>query len=90
MAKNLQVRLMVWVSVPNGAPYQAELYSADHITRRAYVLPDGDQCTHSIGYNDIASVALYEGNQVLQAFGRPPFAANAPAPAWVQYAEVMA
>jgi hypothetical protein len=85
---NNTVRLMAWVTSPDHKQtYHAEIYSADGNTRTAYVLPPDDLCTHAVPFSALQSVALYEGNRVLQAFGRPPAAS---VPAWVQYQEVEA
>lgn len=80
-----RVALMAWVRDIDGSTYCAEIYDASAETRTAYVLPNGDGCTHAIPFSRLESVALYEGNHVLEAFGRPPAAR---VPAWVQYQEV--
>jgi len=89
---NKTVRLMAWVgendTYGKWQSYQAEILSADGTMRDAIVLPINATSPHYVPFSALQSVALYEGDRVLQAFGRPPFATDAPAPAWVDYAEV--
>ena len=76
--------LKAWVQI-GSVLFEAEIVEADATTRTAQVIRLGTLIEQSVPFSALASVALKQGAQVVQAFGRP---AAAQAPAWVQYAEI--
>ncbi len=76
--------LAAWVQL-GGVTYQAQIVEANGADRTAQVIRLGTLVEQQVPFAALSSVALREGNYVLQAFGRPPAAA---VPAWVRYAEV--
>lgn len=80
-----RLRLMAWVSY-HGNNVRAEIANANADTRTAQINVPGWLYQHTVPFGAIQSVALYQGDQVIQAFGRPRADINE----WVQYQEVMA
>ena len=77
------IHLAAWVQ-HEGATYQAEIIDADGSNRTAQVIRTGSLFVRRVPFTALASVSLRCGNQVIEAFGRPPAARI---PAWVRYAE---
>jgi hypothetical protein len=65
--------------------FEAEILDADGQTRTASIVQNGTLFEQVVPFSAIQSVAIYQGREVLEAFGRPP-ANNVPE--WAEYAEV--
>ena len=81
-----RVALMAWVN-EQGRSYYAEIVDADGETHIAWVNVPGHHYRHTVPFTALESVALCEGNTVIEAFGRPYIGKKAPA--WVAFAEAV-
>ena len=78
------IYLGAWVQI-GGVSFQAIVVDADAQTQTAQVIRLGTLFEQSVPFSALSSVALKEGDRVIQAFGRP--VVNT-APEWVRFAEV--
>jgi hypothetical protein len=75
---------MAWVNYL-GNNIHAEITDADATSQTAEIYVPGYLYKFTVKFSQIHSVALYQGETVLEAFGRPRATV---APAWAQYAQV--
>jgi hypothetical protein len=79
---------MAWVHEQgNESAYYAEIQDASAEKQTAWVRTPGRKWMHPVPFTALQSVALCDGNKVLQAFGRPYIGTQPPA--WIQFAEAV-